>query len=102
MTPMLITRVLLAVTVLTATSCNRGASMLPPPLPPPPGGIFVSHSAVDRTPGGSGSYAACAALAREVWQQRLVDCAKHQPRSYCRYEAGELLEQRMASCEAVR
>lgn len=99
---MLITRVLPVVTVLTATSCSRGAWMLPPALPPPPGGIAVTHSAVDRTPGGSGSYAACAALAREVWEQWLVNCAKHQAGSYCRYEAGELSEPRMASCEAVR
>ncbi len=76
--------------------------MLPPPLPPPPGGIFVTHSAVDRSPGGSEGYAACAASAREMWEQWLVNCAKYQARSYCRYGAGELLEQRMASCEAVR
>lgn len=102
MIPMLTTRVLLAVALLTSISCNRAVSMLPPPLPPPPGGIFVTHSAVDRWPGGSGQYAACAALAREVWEQRLVNCVKSQARSYCRHEAAELHKQYMASCEAVR
>lgn len=102
MIPMLITRVLLAVALLTWISCNRAASMLPPPLPPPPGGIFVTHSAVDRWPGGSGQYAVCAAFAREVWEQWLVNCAKSQTRSYCRHEAAELHKQYMASCEAVR
>ena len=76
--------------------------MLPPPLPPAPEGIAITHTAADRWPGGSGQYAACAASVREAWEQGLVNCAKSQPRSYCRYEAAELQEQRMAACEAVR